>query len=662
MPSTFSPLLGIELIASGEQSNTWGYTTNNNLGTLIEQAIAGQADIVMTTLSHTLTDTDGASDEARCMIINVSGVLASAGTVICPTSTKVYVVANNTSGSQEIEFKTSAGLGVIVPPDTSKVVFCDGTDVYEAVTAVEALLLGGDPTDDLMAVPRQYVDNNFLGLGGGTLSGPLVLPGAPSTSLQATTKNYVDSNFVELAGDTMTGPLILSGAPTTNLQAATKLYVDQVATGAATGLVPDTRLVSTGTGLTGGGDLSADRTLSLATSGVTAGSYANPTIVVDAYGRVTSATPGSGSAVTSVNAKTGAVVLIPSDIGAPTTGGSGATGTWGISITGNAATVTSVTSLQVTTALGYSPVSVSGTGATGTWGISITGTAATASALASGANLSTPSSGNLASCTGYNASNLSGYVLPANGGTGTTSLGTGISTWLTSPTSTNLRAAVTDETGSGSLVFGTSPTIATPSFTGAVSSTGDISAPNFRQTGATGAFAFSASGVGIYYDGSKVNFLNGSSSSGSWNASGFGTVNLVNTGTAYRGGTTTWDATSDAILKENITSVAPQDSLAVINQLNPVSFDWKYANDAASIGFIAQEFEQVLPLNVSSIKASSITDGPSVLTPEQEYIKENLDPNYDIKTLGFKTDFYAHLVGAIQALSAEVEALKAKVG
>ena len=41
MPSTFSPNLKIELIATGEQSGTWGTTTNSNLGTLLEQAIAG---------------------------------------------------------------------------------------------------------------------------------------------------------------------------------------------------------------------------------------------------------------------------------------------------------------------------------------------------------------------------------------------------------------------------------------------------------------------------------------------------------------------------------------------------------------------------------------------------------------------------------------------
>ena len=53
-------------------------------------------------------------------------------------------------------------------------------------------------------------------------------------------------------------------------------------------------------------------------------------------------------------------------------------------------------------------------------------------------------------------------LLPASGGTGITSLGSGVATWLGTPSSANLAAAVTDETGTGSLVFATSPTLVTP--------------------------------------------------------------------------------------------------------------------------------------------------------------------------------------------------------
>jgi hypothetical protein len=60
------------------------------------------------------------------------------------------------------------------------------------------------------------------------------------------------------------------------------------------------------------------------------------------------------------------------------------------------------------------------------------------------------------------ASGVTGTLAVANGGTGITSFGTGVATWLGTPSSANLAAAVTDETGSGSLVFATSPTLVTP--------------------------------------------------------------------------------------------------------------------------------------------------------------------------------------------------------
>ena len=63
------------------------------------------------------------------------------------------------------------------------------------------------------------------------------------------------------------------------------------------------------------------------------------------------------------------------------------------------------------------------------------------------------------------ATNVTGTLPVANGGTGITSLGTGVATWLGTPTSANLISVVSDETGSGSLVFGTTPTITTAALT-----------------------------------------------------------------------------------------------------------------------------------------------------------------------------------------------------
>jgi hypothetical protein len=77
--------------------------------------------------------------------------------------------------------------------------------------------------------------------------------------------------------------------------------------------------------------------------------------------------------------------------------------------------------------------------------------------------LGTPASGVMTNVTGLPlASGVTGTLPVANGGTGITSLGTGVATWLGTPSSANLATVVTDETGSGALVFATSPTLVTP--------------------------------------------------------------------------------------------------------------------------------------------------------------------------------------------------------
>ena len=99
MASTYSTTLRLELIGQGEQSGTWGITTNNNLGSLIEQAITGVQTITMGDATYTLTSYDGAIDESRNAVLVLGGTLTSPQELIAPGVEKVYLIKNSTGNT-----------------------------------------------------------------------------------------------------------------------------------------------------------------------------------------------------------------------------------------------------------------------------------------------------------------------------------------------------------------------------------------------------------------------------------------------------------------------------------------------------------------------------------------------------------------------------------
>jgi hypothetical protein len=139
MASTYSALK-IELIGTGEQSGTWGTTTNTNLGTAIEQAIVGKADVTVSSTSVTLTLTDSnALQNARALYLNLSGTPGGAATLNVPAIEKNYIVKNGTN--ETVTIKVSGQTGVTVPVGKTVLVYNDGTDVVTAVDHIPSLTL-----------------------------------------------------------------------------------------------------------------------------------------------------------------------------------------------------------------------------------------------------------------------------------------------------------------------------------------------------------------------------------------------------------------------------------------------------------------------------------------------------------------------------------------
>jgi hypothetical protein len=153
MASTYSTSLKLELIGQGEQSGTWGVTTNNNFGSLVEQAITGVQSISMSNATYTLTNFDGAVDESRNAVLVFTGINLAPQNVIAPAVEKLYTL-RNISGAN-VTIKTSGGNGVAVANNSYAQVYCDGTNFFNATPSVNSI------TGDLAVSGNETVGGNL---------------------------------------------------------------------------------------------------------------------------------------------------------------------------------------------------------------------------------------------------------------------------------------------------------------------------------------------------------------------------------------------------------------------------------------------------------------------------------------------------------------------
>jgi hypothetical protein len=138
--STYSNLK-IQLMATGENSGTWGNVTNANLGDAIEQALVETATVTFASANVTLTLSDSNSRQnARALRLNLTGTTAGARDLIVPAIQKPYLVNNGTADT--ITVKVSGQTGVAVPASTSMMLYNNGTDVIVAFNRVVANVVG----------------------------------------------------------------------------------------------------------------------------------------------------------------------------------------------------------------------------------------------------------------------------------------------------------------------------------------------------------------------------------------------------------------------------------------------------------------------------------------------------------------------------------------
>lgn len=228
MASSFSPSLKIELIGNGDQSGTWGTTTNNNLGTILEQAITGVQTITMVNADYTLTSFNGVSDEARNAVLVATGTNSAIRQIICPLVEKLYVIFNNTTGGFAITIGGVTGSVVTIPNGTTAQVYCDGTNFFSSQTGSAG---------------------NF------NVNGNLVVAGTTALTGALTGTTGVFSGAISSVSPTFTGtplaPTATAGTNTTQIATTAFVLANGVPTGGLvmwpTGTAPSGFLLCNGT-------------------------------------------------------------------------------------------------------------------------------------------------------------------------------------------------------------------------------------------------------------------------------------------------------------------------------------------------------------------------------------------------------------------------------
>lgn len=319
MASTYSTNLKIELIGTGDQVGSWGTTTNTNLGTALEEAIVGYGAVQFTNdanLTLSLASSN-ATQTARKIFLYVTSTvtLTAQRDLIVPTNEKTFIVHNDTTGGQAIRVKTSAGTGIVVPTGKKMLLYVNGTNVIEQVDYITSLDVGS--------------------LSIGALGTPLpIASGGTGASNAATARTNLglgsiatqNGNAVSITGGTITG--------------ITDLAVADGGTGAS-----DAATARTNLGVPS-----------------TTGSGASGTWAINISGSAASATNVSGT-VAVANGGTGATdaATARSNLQVPSLSGTGAAGTWGINVSGSAASLNALRSFSLNSGATSLPSSFDGT-------------------------------------------------------------------------------------------------------------------------------------------------------------------------------------------------------------------------------------------------------------------------------------------------------------
>jgi len=213
--STYSSNLRIELITTGTQAGTWGTTTNDNLSTVLEAAVAGSVSVTTVAANEALTYLNGPSSTASAnasvrAILTLNTSTGANFAVYAPPVSKLYIIKNASSytatiyNSTVIGNTTAAGTGVAIPAGKTIAVWSDGTNFVQQVTYLISPELAGTPV-----APTASVGTNT------TQIATTAFVQAATTALNLGTMSTQNANNVAITGGTVAGTTNSSNTFTT---------------------------------------------------------------------------------------------------------------------------------------------------------------------------------------------------------------------------------------------------------------------------------------------------------------------------------------------------------------------------------------------------------------------------------------------------------------
>ena len=197
MASTYAVNTGIELIADGEQSGTWGDTTNTNLQ-IVDRLTSGVGSIALSGTTHTLSTSDGALSEGQYKVLVFGGSPSGTNTVtVTPNDqSKQYFIVNNSG--QSVIISQGSGSNVTVANGATDIIYCDGAGSGAAVTSfgtdLSGVLTSANNLSDLASAVTALTN---LGLTA-TAAEINILDGVTSTTAELNILDGVTSSTAEL--------------------------------------------------------------------------------------------------------------------------------------------------------------------------------------------------------------------------------------------------------------------------------------------------------------------------------------------------------------------------------------------------------------------------------------------------------------------------------